>query len=255
MEITVFDLTLIGITCVAAVLQSATGFGFGMIVGPVLLGVSSVTDAVQATGMLTFGIVLILTPMLFKYCNRSVLFLLAIGTIIGLPLGYVFQVLLPDIFIRILAALVVLHLLVGLFRPKPVLIRRNPYDKPNLWSGIAVGGISGAMSTALAMPGPVVMGYLSELAMNKTSIRATLLVLMIGSYAGMLGVHFLTQGISSNAVDQTIKLAVPALIGLILGHVLAPHISERIFYILTVLLISGALLSLCIAILQATLVY
>ena len=104
------------------------------------------------------------------------------------------------------------------------------------------------MSTALAMPGPPVMGYLSRLGLDKDVIRSTLAVLMVGSYAGMIGSHLIFQGISDIAIGQAAALALPTFIGLVAGHILAPRISKRMFHVLSLILMSGALLSLGIAI-------
>ena len=251
MGVATFDAALIVVAFSAAMLQSATGFGFGMIVGPMLLAFLNIPDAVQATGILTFGIVVILAPSMVGHCDRKALALLSAGTALGLPLGYFFQVSMSGVMLQSIAVFVVGFALVGLFRP-----RRAPAEhhgnqsKP--WPGVGAGVLSGAMSTALAMPGPPAMGYLFGLGLSKMSIRATLVVLMVGSYAGMIGVHLVSQGISQTVIDQTIRLAPATLIGLIAGRVLASRISERIFHLLTVLLVSGAFLSLLTAILRST---
>ncbi|MYA96319.1 MAG: sulfite exporter TauE/SafE family protein [Nitrospinae bacterium] len=251
MGVAAFDAALIVIAFSVAMLQSATGFGFGMIVGPMLLAFLDITDAVQSTGILTFGIVVVLAPSLARDCDRKTLVLLSAGTALGLPLGYILQVSVSKVMIHSLAVFVVAFVLVGLFRP-----RRSPAkpfgSRSKPWPGVGAGVLSGVMSTALAMPGPPAVGYLFRSGLAKIPIRATLVVLMIGSYAGMIGVHLFGQAISRTVIDQTIRLAPATLSGLIAGHFLASRISKRIFYLLTVLLLSGAFLSLAAAILRST---
>lgn len=242
---------LVTVTFLAALLQSATGFGFGMIVGPILLAFLSGQDAVQATGILTFGIVLILAPALFRQSDRNALMLLVAGTVVGLPLGYIFLSSVPEVFLKVAAALVVTGVLVNLLRPQPAMGHEpGQYQRrqSKTWLAVAIGTLSGAMSTALAMPGPPVMGYLSRLGLDKDAIRSTLAVLMVGSYAGMIGSHLIFHGISDAAIVQATTLAPPTLVGLIAGHILAARISKRMFHVLSLILMIGALLSLGVAI-------
>lgn len=251
MGIAAFDAAMIAVAFSAAMLQSATGFGFGMIVGPMLLAFLNIPDAVQSTGILTFGIVVILAPRLAGHCDRKALVLLSAGTALGFPLGYIFQASISKVMMQSIAVFVVAFVLVGLCRPR-LSPAKLPDNQSKLWPGVGAGVVSGVMSTALAMPGPPAAGYLFGVGLEKISIRATLAVLMIGSYAGMIGVHLASQGISRTVIDQTIRLAPATLSGLIAGHVLASRISERIFHLLTVLLVSGALLILSAAIIRST---
>ena len=71
----------------AAALQSATGIGFGVIAGPVLLIALNDGSAIQISIVLNLLIAMILTPSLWRQADRQLLPRLLFGLTIGSPLG------------------------------------------------------------------------------------------------------------------------------------------------------------------------
>ena len=71
----------------AAALQSATGIGFGVIAGPVLLVVLNDNSAIQISIILNLLIALLLAPSLRQKADRRLLAQLLIGLAVGSPLG------------------------------------------------------------------------------------------------------------------------------------------------------------------------
>lgn len=71
----------------AALLQAATGTGFGVIAGPVILMALNDGSAIQVSIVLRLLIAGVLTPSLTKSVDRVLLPRLILGTAIGLPIG------------------------------------------------------------------------------------------------------------------------------------------------------------------------
>ena len=70
---------LCGATVLAAMLQTATGIGFGLIAGPFVLMALQGRDAIEATALLSLLITLVLAPKLLPDVNRRDLVNLTIG--------------------------------------------------------------------------------------------------------------------------------------------------------------------------------
>ena len=72
---------------VAAVFQSATGIGFGLIAGPVLLLVMNSASAVQVTMLLSLLISVTLAPSVYSRADKALLSKFVLGTVAGVPIG------------------------------------------------------------------------------------------------------------------------------------------------------------------------
>ena len=75
------------VVLVASALQSATGIGFGVIAGPILLIVLNDGSAIQISIALNLLIAVILSPFLWNNVDRSILRNFVVGLAIGSPLG------------------------------------------------------------------------------------------------------------------------------------------------------------------------
>jgi uncharacterized membrane protein YfcA len=96
-------------------------------------------------------------------------------------------------------------------------------------SAIGVGALAGGMTTALGMPGPVLVLYLTAVGVGKEATRSITLTFFAVSYGVSLILQATTVGVSTG-VWVTAALLVPvAGVGAALGHVLAKRISEVLF--------------------------
>jgi uncharacterized membrane protein YfcA len=221
----------------AAFLQSATGIGFGIIAGPVILIMVDSHAAVQVTMGLSFAVSLALAPTLVAHVDRPMLKRLSVGTIIGLPIGMLvfWAVSLP--VLKFLAMLAVAFMAWTVSRVP----QNSPQTLPASGGSIDLGiGIaSGVMSTALAMPGPAAAARLATLAMPKETVRATVLLLMVASYFGALIAQAGLIGIDGQTIEIAAWMLPAALIGTFGGRLFVPYIDEALFRrIITVLLIA-----------------
>ncbi len=236
---TAFEIFSHGVVFAAAFLQSATGIGFGIIAGPVILILIDSHAAVQVTMGLSFAVSLALAPTLIAHVDRRMLKRLSIGTVIGLPLGMLvfWAVSLP--VLKFLAMLAVAFM--------AWIVSRAPQNSTRTPPGsggavdLGVGIVSGAMSTALAMPGPAAAARLASLALPKLTVRATVLLLMVASYFGALGVQAGLVGIDRQTIETAAWMLPAALIGTFAGRLFVSRIDEALFRrIITVVLIVTA---------------
>ena len=238
------DATLLGLqvaVLLAALLQAATGIGFGVIAGPIILMAMNDGSAIQVSILLSFLIAAVLAPMLFRKVDRVLLARFLLGTLLGLPVGiYVFLQVSVEV-LKLLAGFSVLFMAVsasGLFA--------GPAGAEEGRRGrlvdYGVGLLSCAMCTSLAMPGPVAAARLSALARAKDTVRATVLVMFVFSYLAALAVQAGFAGVARETWVFTATLAPATLIGVFVGRMLATRISERVFrrLIVTVLAATSA---------------
>jgi uncharacterized membrane protein YfcA len=225
------------VTLTAAGIQSATGFGFGLLTAPIFLLVLDSADAIQVVILLTLSISLALIGKLWRVAPIRPMALLAAGSAAGFPLGIAAFVGLGLVPIKVLAAVVVIasaaQALARRLRPSESAARA-----PGAGAGAAplvgVGLVSGAMATCLGMPGPPVMAYLAASGFGKDEIRATLLTLFAFSYAVALALQATMVGVQPNTWWLSALLVPVALAGTVIGHLLAPRISQRAFQILVI---------------------
>lgn len=211
----------------AALFQAATGIGFGLIAGPMLLIVLNDRSAVQVSILLSLLIAVVLTPSLIRSVDRVLLPRLLYGTIIGLPLGMAVFASVSVDWLKALAGLAVLFMsffAVALGRPDG----ESPHHSGRL-QDLAAGAMSGAMSAALAMPGPAVAARMMTRGQSKVAIRATLLVLFVFSYTAAIVVQAAAVGVAAPTLELCARLAPATLLGVLIGKISAGRISEKLF--------------------------
>ncbi|MCG8356426.1 MAG: sulfite exporter TauE/SafE family protein [Kiloniellales bacterium] len=226
MEMTAFALhaAVLG----AALIQAATGIGFGVIAGPVILLTLNSGVAVQVTILLSLLIAVILAPSLYRQVDWRFLRRLLIGSLFGLPLGLLVFVLIDVDWLKLLAGIAVL--LMAVSASGLMAARRSDGEAPaRRWGDLGVGLVSGAMSSSLAMPGPVAAARMSALDQSKQCIRATILVLFVFSYGAAIALQASLIEVSGETLSLAATLAPATLVGLLLGRWALAWISEAMF--------------------------
>ena len=223
---------------VAALFQSATGVGFGLIAGPVLLLIMNSASAVQVTMLLSLLIAALLAPSLYGQAEKGLLSRFILGTVVGVPIGVVIYQHSGVGLLRIIAGLVVLFMAVSVSGWLGSSDRRASTRQGNL-TDIGTGILSGVLGASLAMPGPPVVARLSALGSAKDAVRATMLALFVVSFGMALPLQGLTVSISPQTMSLTLNLVPAALIGIYLGRKSVAWISERAFRLWEFRLCSG----------------
>ena len=225
----------------AAILQSATGIGFGVIAGPVLLIALNDGSAIQVSILLNLLIAVLLTPSLWRAADWRLLPKLLGGLAIGSPIGLL-------VFLKMDIAM--LKVFVGLAVMLALFLTLHSYRRPSSGARkhsaaeqVSVGVTGGIMGASLAMPGPIPAAWMSAAGSNKETIRATILVMFVFAYSVALALQTSMAGLSADTLELSLQLAPATVAGILLGRVLSSCITERVFRrILAVVLTTTAII-------------
>ena len=226
----------------AALLQAATGIGFGVIAGPILLLILNSASAIQVSITLSLVIALLLAPSVFRRIDKSLFRLLVIGTIIGVPLGIIVFMNIDIFVLKVLAGVSVAFMALttgGVFRPEK--------QDPTAYSsrvGVGIGVLSGLMSSSLGMPGPVPAAWMITKLFSKEVIRATILLLFVPSYCAALAFQSLTPGLGEGVIKWSLQLLPATIVGIVLGKVLESRISQGAFRTIVTIVLTCTAISL-----------
>ncbi|MCP4934005.1 MAG: sulfite exporter TauE/SafE family protein [bacterium] len=237
---------MFGLILLGSTLQVATGVGLGLIAGPSLLYFLDSISAVQTAIILNLVLTLFLLPSEKNAISHSPLLHLSIWFCLGLPLGFALLFLLEISTLKLIGAAVILLSVVQLkFFPA-----KASKGTDGSWMIRVGGSLSGAMTGALAIPGPVALWALLSSGLDTVMTRATLRAYFVIAYTltfllhlGFIGSGQQTWGMSG--------ILVPAVIGGIIAgkygrRYLEPdqlrHILEIVLVIMGLsLLIKGVL--------------
>lgn len=227
---------MIAVAFFAALVQTSTGLGFGMIVAPILLTLYAPIDAIQITAALTLLIATSVLPVNLKRIRYAELKSLALGSTIGLILGSVILKLTPVNFIRIAALAILIYALLSYIKSHFDQRRRQEELKKKssrLSGGVRYGFASGIMGSTLAMPGPMALIYLRKQRIIPEDVKATVFALMVGSYSFVIALSMILNGVSDEVITGIGICTVPTVLGLITGMYLSEFLSEMLFDVLT----------------------
>ena len=209
----------------AALIQSTTGIGFGLIAMPFLLIALTGSSAVQMTIILSLGMSVMLCLRSYRDCDVRVLRTLILGGVVGLPIGLAAFRSVDPVELRLLAGAVVLWFAISIaWRPVTAAYSKPDRPLPFLF-GASI--LSGAMGVCLAMPGPAVIGPLRERCDSDRSVRATLFAYLVPAYGAAFGLQLGFTHITAQTVRTSLILLPAMVIGITTGHALAPRLSPR----------------------------
>ena len=226
----------------ASALQSATGIGFGVIAGPVLLIALNDGSAIQISIVLNLLIAVLLTPSLWQQADRRLLPNLLLGLAIGSPLGLLIFLGMDIAFLKAFAGLAVLFTLI-----LTLLANRAPSHPPQAAPAkveqISIGVMAGIMGASLAMPGPIPAAWMSARGFGKETIRATILLMFVFAYAIALILQFGLAGIGADTFRLCVMLTPSTVVGVLVGRLLSSRLTERTFrWLLVIILASTAII-------------
>jgi len=226
----------------AAALQSATGIGFGVIAGPILLIFLNDGSAIQISILLNLLIALILTPSLWQQADRQLLAKLLIGLAVGSPVGLLIFLNMNIVFLKAFAGIAVAYTLFALLRNNRA-PSRAPQPADRSTEQISIGIVAGIMGASLAMPGPVPAAWMSARRFSKETIRATILVMFVFAYVVALALQFGLAGLGAEAMRLSAMLAPSTIVGILIGRSLTGRLTEQTFrWLLVVILASTAII-------------
>lgn len=220
----------------ASILQTSTGFGFSIMATPFLLLLFDPREAIQLNLILSLFISSMLIVNIRRDVNWGVFKRFVIGGLFGLPIGITIFLLLDMTLLKLGVSL----LIIGL----TILLIMNWRTNQTIQRDFLVGGLSGLLTTSIGMPGPPLLLYFSGTNTKKATLRATTLAFYLFIYSASLMFQVLFAGTSTEIWLSSLKALPIVLVGLMVGQLLYKRISQKMFQILTYILlfISGGYL-------------
>jgi len=224
------------IVFLASVLQASTGFGFSIMATPFLLLIYDTHDAIQINIILSLLISVLMIAKIGEEVDKTRLVSLLKGSIIGLPIGIFVYIQLNVGYLKIVISLTILILTFLLL----LNLRISQTKGRDLFSG----GISGMLTTSLGMPGPPLLLYFTGSETDKAILRSTTLAFYVFVYSGSLAMQIVFDGTNKN-IWMSSLISIPiVLLGIFLGQRLFNWINQKMFRIITyiILLFTGSYL-------------
>lgn len=217
------------IILIASVLQTSTGFGFSIVATPFLLVMFEPRDAIQINLILSLVISIALIMKIKKDIDTGILKRLIIGSFIGLLIGISIFLVVDMTLLKFSVGILIVVLTILLIM-KFRIQQSKKRDR-------VIGGLSGAFTTSIGIPGPPILLYFSGTDTSKEKLRGTTLAFYLWIYAVSLGIQVTFAG-TTKEIWQTSTAALPiVLIGLLLGQLLFRWISQELFRKLTYVLL------------------
>ena len=210
----------------AALLQAASGIGFGLMAGPVMLLVLGAGSAIQLSALLSLLIAVILIPSLLQDLNRIALRRFVMGSCIGIPAGAAAYALISIVTLKLLAAAAVLVMCASITFNRP---GAAGHESGAGRVDVAAGVLSGLMSATLAMPGPAPAARMALKNESRDAVRSTILALFVFSYPAAIACQAWFAGITAEPFRQSLLLAPATVAGVFAGRGLAKRIDQRTF--------------------------
>ncbi|WP_096438738.1 sulfite exporter TauE/SafE family protein [Alteribacter populi] len=218
------------IILVASILQTSTGFGFSIMATPFLLMIFLPHEAIQINIILSLIISMTLIFKIRKDIDFTILRRFTLGSIAGVPLGiFIFMSINNMNAFKLgvsIILLVLTLLLVGNFKVNSTKNR-----------DFVVGGFSGFLTTSIGMPGPPLLLYFTGTNTEKEKLRATTLAFYLFIYFVSLIMQMIFIG-TNKVIWESSLYAIPIVfLGLILGQIIFKWINQRVFRVLTYILL------------------
>jgi uncharacterized protein len=218
-----------------AFVQSATGFGFALVLSPALFAVLEPVEAV--TALLALGFVLNLL-VFFEHGHpgavdwRSILPML-LAAVPGLVVGFVVLDALSKQALQVAVGVAVLLAAGWQLR------QRRHRNRPALpaWAGWAVGFLSGTLTTSISVSGPPLVLWLEARGVDPREFRASLAASFLALNLAGCALLLVLEG--SAALDTVVVLPLLGLVvaGHVLGALAFRHLDRERFFAVVLLLV------------------
>lgn len=217
------------IICIAAVLQSISGFGFSLLAMPLLSIFVDIQDAVviaTSCGIFTNAVHL---RKDFPLVERSIARRVSLSALTGMPLGVVVLSVFSATQMRAIIGAVIVVLVF-------LMMRNFPLKTENTKVDIVLGALSGLLATSVSTNGPPLVFLLQSKQLDPWRLRATLAyVFTISGCASFI--ILMIAGKGSIEAFQYAMLSLPAMyLGTVVGrkarHRVTQEGFQRLMYVL-----------------------
>jgi uncharacterized membrane protein YfcA len=216
----------------AALVQSIAGFGFALIIMPVItlqLGVQTAAPMVALTGLTVY----VINVARYRHAiNGGEVLRLAAGCAVGIPVGIWLLANVDEALVtRLLGLVLVLYGVYSLLRPVAAHIPSRRWVYP-------AGFLAGCLGAAYNTPGPPAVVYGSSQRWPKEEFRGSMQVLFLVNAALVVSSHLFTGNVTSQVLTYYLY-AIPAFVsGILVGALVDQRIDgTRFRTIVTVMIL------------------
>ena len=226
------ELIIVLTTFVAAFVQGVSGFGFALVAMPILSGLTSIQTAAPLVALTTLTNNLLLCLYYRQSFDRDVVKNLLLGSILGIPIGFLALDYLPTSLMLIsLGVLIVAYSIYSLVSPA------LPRLKAKLWT-YGAGFLSGILLGSFNLPGPPIILYGSSQDWSQERFKGNLSRFFWISVAIVTVGHGLQHRITIDILHQFLWAAPSLGMGLCLGVLLSKRFNSNVFRKIVTLLLS-----------------
>ena len=215
-------LAVAAIICIAAFLQSISGFGFSLLAMPLLSVFVDIHDAVVIAtlcGIFTNAVHLKKDHHLVE---RSVARRISLSALIGMPLGAVVLSLFSATQMRVIISAVTVVLVFLMMRHFVLKVENTKVD-------IVLGALSGLLATSVSTNGPPLVFLLQSKQLDPWRLRATLAYVFTVSGCASFAVLMMAGKGSVDAVQYAL-LSLPAMsLGTVIGRRTRNYVTQEVF--------------------------
>lgn len=225
------ELLIIVIVFFSASQQTVTGFGFSLIVMPlitILVGLQTAAPLVALQGVTLYVVNLI---RYYRQVNLRESLRLGIAAALGVPIGVWALVSIDASIIKsILGLILVVYAIYSLAKPAGLHLQSTRWALP-------FGFLGGCLAGAYNTPGPMFVFYGSLRKWQKEEFRAILQVLFL--LTGTLTVisHWLANHLTTNISIWYLYTAPALLVGVRVGSWIDRHVNRERFRVLVIIMI------------------
>ena len=229
----------------SALLYSISGFGFAVLAAPLFLLFLDPAPAIQLIIIISTVLSIVVLRGLLPAIAPRLLLRLALGSLVGLPLGLIAFRYADPILVRAAAGAMIFG-----FAILMAVSRRQSGqpDRGKHWTAfamspgldLAAGAVSGFAGALVGQPGPPVLIYLLLAGAAARTVRATLLAFFALSYGVTLASHAATIGIPAPTWLAAGILIPFAFLGGLAGRPIGDRLGAEAFAMLAIALLAVA---------------
>ena len=215
-------LAVIVIICIAAVLQSISGFGFSLLAMPLLSVFVDIQDAVVIATLCGIFTNAVHLRKDFQLVERSIARRISLSALIGMPLGVVVLSVFSATHMRAIIGAVIVVLVF-------LMMRNFILKTENTNVDIVLGAFSGLLATSVSTNGPPLVFLLQSKQLDPWRLRATLAyVFTISGCASFIVLMIAGKG--SIEAFQYAMLSLPAMyLGTVVGRKARLRVTQEAF--------------------------
>ena len=215
-------LAVIVIICIAAVLQSISGFGFSLLAMPLLSIFVDIQDAVVIATLCGIFTNAVHLRKDFQLVERSIARRISLSALIGMPLGVVVLSVFSATQMRAIIGAVIVVLVF-------LMMRNFVLKTENTNVDIVLGAFSGLLATSVSTNGPPLVFLLQSKQLDPWRLRATLAyVFTISGCASFIVLMIAGKG--SIEAFQYAMLSLPAMyLGTVVGRRARLRVTQEAF--------------------------